>query len=123
MAYWDIGYRHIVDVDGQLLATDADVIDAASLLATSAFWYAFVVWRDRPAVSRYATLGALVGFASLMRWQDGILFVVIGLDLLWRAANRIPLTKVVPWGLIAVAVGLIVFIPQMIVWRARKEGM
>jgi hypothetical protein len=33
MAYWDIGYRHIVDVDGQLLAIDAELIDAPSLLA------------------------------------------------------------------------------------------
>jgi hypothetical protein len=33
MAYWDIGMRHIVDVDGQLLAIDAEVIDTSSLLA------------------------------------------------------------------------------------------
>lgn len=33
MALWDIGFRHIVDIDGQLLAIDAEVIDTASLLA------------------------------------------------------------------------------------------
>ena len=33
MAYWDIGLNHIVDVDGQLLAIDADTIEAAALLA------------------------------------------------------------------------------------------
>lgn len=33
MAFWDIGLRNIVDVDGQLLGIDADVIDTASLLA------------------------------------------------------------------------------------------
>lgn len=33
MAFWDLGFRHIVDVDGQLLEIDADVIDTASLLA------------------------------------------------------------------------------------------
>lgn len=32
MALWDIGFRHIVDVDGQLLAIDADLIDPATLL-------------------------------------------------------------------------------------------
>lgn len=32
MAYWDIGMNHIVDVDGQLLAIDAEVIDTKSLL-------------------------------------------------------------------------------------------
>jgi len=33
MAYWDIGLNHIVDVDGQLLAIDAEAIDATALLA------------------------------------------------------------------------------------------
>ena len=33
MAGSDIGMRHIVDVDGQLLAIDAEVIDTRSLLA------------------------------------------------------------------------------------------
>lgn len=33
MGIWDIGMKHIVDVDGQLLAIDADVIDGASLMA------------------------------------------------------------------------------------------
>ena len=33
MAYWDIGLSHIVDVDGQLLAIDAEAIDALALLA------------------------------------------------------------------------------------------
>lgn len=33
MANWDIGMRHIVDVDGQLLAIDAEVIDVTALLA------------------------------------------------------------------------------------------
>ena len=32
MAYWDLGMKHIVDVDGQLLAIDADVIDTDRLL-------------------------------------------------------------------------------------------
>ncbi|MDK3159684.1 hypothetical protein QPK87_24385 [Kamptonema cortianum] len=32
MTYWDLGMKHIVDVDGQLLAIDADVIDTTRLL-------------------------------------------------------------------------------------------
>lgn len=32
MSAWDTGMRHIVDVDGQLLAIDAEVIDTASVL-------------------------------------------------------------------------------------------
>ncbi|UYY58030.1 hypothetical protein [Sphingomonas sp. S2-65] len=33
MGYWDIGLRHIVDVDGQLLAIDDETIEAIDLLA------------------------------------------------------------------------------------------
>ena len=33
MGFSDIGLRHIVDIDGQLLGIDAEVIDTASLLA------------------------------------------------------------------------------------------
>lgn len=33
MACWDLGMHHIVDVDGQLLAIDAEVIAPAALLA------------------------------------------------------------------------------------------
>lgn len=32
MAYWDLGMKHIVDVDGQLLGIDAEVIDTTRLL-------------------------------------------------------------------------------------------
>ena len=32
MGYWDIGLSHVVDLDGQLLAIDAEVIDTGSLL-------------------------------------------------------------------------------------------
>lgn len=30
---WDLGLQHIVDIDGQLLGIDAEVIDTTSLLA------------------------------------------------------------------------------------------
>lgn len=33
MGIWDTGMRHIVDVDGQLLAIDAEIVDGASLMA------------------------------------------------------------------------------------------
>lgn len=32
MGLWDTGFRHIIDVDGQLLAIDANLIDPATLL-------------------------------------------------------------------------------------------
>lgn len=48
MAYWDLGMTHIVDVDGQLLAIDADVIDTTRLLEKA----------NRPADSHLAMVRA-----------------------------------------------------------------
>lgn len=48
MAYWDLGMKHIVDVDGQLLAIDADVIDTTRLLERA----------NRPADSHLAMVRA-----------------------------------------------------------------
>lgn len=33
MAFWDMGFRNIVDIDGQLLAIDVDLVEPAALLA------------------------------------------------------------------------------------------
>lgn len=69
MAYWDIGLRHIVDVDGQLLAIDAEVIDTASLLAKANLPTGRQLWLVR--AGEYFALGA----KQLLRLsQDEVLF-------------------------------------------------
>jgi hypothetical protein len=90
---------------------------AASLLATSAFWYAWISSRNAEPLRRYTLLGALVGLAALMRWQDAILLAPIGLELAWkwRAASRSS-RRTVQSGLLALGASLAVFAPQMIVW-------
>lgn len=47
MAYWDIGLKHIVDVDGQLLAIDAESIDVDTLLERAALPSASALWLVR----------------------------------------------------------------------------
>ena len=69
MAYWDIGLRHIVDIDGQLLAIDAEVIDTASLLAKANLPTDRQLWLVR--AGEYFALGA----KQLLRLsQDEVLF-------------------------------------------------
>ena len=69
MAYWDIGLRHIVDIDGQLLAIDAEVIDTASLLAKAHLPADRQLWLVR--AGEYFALGA----KQLLRLsQDEVLF-------------------------------------------------
>ena len=91
---------------------------AASLLATSAFWFAFVKSRAAPDLARYATLGALAGVSALMRWQDAVLVLAIAVDLLWRLRQRIPVSRLVVWGFTAATATIVTFTPQMMVWQS-----
>jgi len=90
---------------------------AASLLATSAFWLVFVKTRSQPTLARYVTLGALIGAAALMRWQDAVLSFVVMVDLLWRLRQGIPWGRAIGWGVSSAAMAAIVFTPQFLVWQ------
>ena len=69
MAYWDLGMKHIVDVDGQLLAIDADVIDTARLLEKAR------LPRDSQLVMLRAGERILLGSRQLIRLtKDEVLF-------------------------------------------------
>ncbi|MGH7446680.1 MAG: hypothetical protein ACRELT_03920, partial [Longimicrobiales bacterium] len=61
---------------------------AASLLAMSAFWLAFVRGRESADATRYVILGALAGLSALMRWQDAVVLLVPAIDLASRVASR-----------------------------------
>lgn len=69
MTHWNIGLRHIVDVDGQLLAIDAEVIDTTSLLAKANLPIGSQLWLVR--AGEYFALGV----KQLLRLsQDEVLF-------------------------------------------------
>jgi hypothetical protein len=90
---------------------------AASLLATSGFWYVWIRTAGTNGLPRSALLGGLVGLSALMRWQDAILFAPIALDLLWGAwRGGLSRRQAIASGLVSLGVGVAVFAPQMIVW-------
>ena len=101
---------------------------AASLLATSAFWYVWISTGETKSTSnfqlptsngtnRYALLGVCTGIAALMRWQDAILLTPVALDLLLRLrTGQLRLPRAVWLGIVALAGAAIAFLPQMIVW-------
>jgi hypothetical protein len=101
---------------------------AASLLATSAFWYAWIrTGQGRSTTNyqlptsngtkRYALLGVCAGIAALMRWQDAILLAPVALDLLVNVrTGKYRLPQAARLGIVAFAAAAVAFIPQMIVW-------
>ena len=90
---------------------------AASLLATSGFWYTWIRTDEASPTRRYALLGCLTGIAALMRWQDAILLAPVALDLLVNVrARRFSLATAVWLGLLSLVTAAVAFVPQMIVW-------
>lgn len=82
MGFSDIGLRHIVDVDGQLLGIDAEVIDTASLLARA----------NRPADSHLWMVRAGERFAiqpkQLIRLsEDDVIFFETSTRSRWPAVQ------------------------------------
>jgi hypothetical protein len=93
---------------------------AASMLAVGAFFAYWVATMDRQTPGRYARLGALAGFVTLVRWQDAVFLVVPLVDAIWnwrtertRRAVASALLNLAACG----AAALAVFTPQLLVWR------
>ncbi len=96
---------------------------APSMLATTALTFHWIRTRGRTDVLRYVQLGALTGFAALVRWQDATLLLLPGLDALLAAfALRLPagarIAFVAARVTAAAAAALAVFSPQMAAWHA-----
>ena len=95
---------------------------ASSMLATSLTVYVWFVTAETHTWRRYACLGAAVGFAALVRWQDAVFCILPASDALQRAwAGDAPAR--VRWGQAlarlsaSAAAALLVFVPQLVVWQ------
>jgi hypothetical protein len=86
---------------------------STSMLASAAFFLVWMSTRDRPSPGRFALWGALVGVASLMRWQDALFLAVPAIEAVrWPVSWSRRLQALVLVGL----AWLIVFSPQMMIW-------
>jgi hypothetical protein len=84
MAFSNIGLRHIVDVDGQLLGIEAQVIDTESLLAKA----------NRPADAQLWVVRAGERFPirpkQLIRlWEDELLYFETSARIGWWSAPEL----------------------------------
>ena len=141
LAFW-LGYRLAQPVVGRTLAAAAAITlmfttpllfyqfrdpiysHTASALTTGLVVYVWWHWRERPYTwSRGALLGALVGLATLVRWQHLMYLALPTIAAAWHWLTLLPEQRrqtVKPLLLYGVAMGaaaLIVFTPQMYVWR------
>ena len=89
---------------------------AASMFAVSAFWLLWITTLDRQTIGRYAAVGALAGFAALMRWQDAVLLMIPAVEAVWRARDTDAGGAAARAGA-AILAALGMFLPQMAVWN------
>jgi hypothetical protein len=83
--------------------------------AAAAFLWSWDRARRRPSLQAWCTLGALLGLATLMRWQAATLALLV-LPLAIQGLARHLLR---PWWLLAAAASaLAAFSPQLLAWRA-----
>ena len=95
---------------------------AVSMLANGAVIAYWLTTRERTDLKRFVVLGALIGGATLVRWQEATLLILPVLDAAqarWGRALREPrLSPSFHLKILAAALAaLAVFTPQMIVWN------
>lgn len=85
---------------------------APSYFSIALFLFAWLRLRDRPGYAPWLAIGAALGLATLVRWQNVTFALVPTIDLLARDIQR-DFPRLVACGLATVAV----FLPQMIGWK------
>lgn len=95
---------------------------APGLLATGLFFYIWLTTRGRESWRTAMALGASAGLMALIRPQDGLFLLLPFVDRLLAIASErdsrgVVLARLVRDGLIAAAVALVVFSPQLVVWE------
>ncbi len=115
------------------LTVEPSMSHALSMFASAAFFYAWIISRDRPqwrdrvppeAGRRSIALGACAGLMALIRPQDGLLLLLPITDealSAWRAGRGARL-----WWMAAslsmIATAFLVFTPQLLVWKLLNGG-
>lgn len=84
MGFSDIGLRHIVDVDGQLLGIDQEAIEVGSLLARANRSTERHVWLVRQGERRYLDPTQIVTLS-----EDEVLFFETAETTGWSAMERL----------------------------------
>jgi hypothetical protein len=95
---------------------------ASSMLATGLFVWVWARPDPELTTGRYLWLGALGGFAALVRWQDAIFLLAPVGDAVWQiTAGSAPRRERVRGALLGLVVcsgaAALVFSPQMVVWK------
>ena len=92
---------------------------APSLFASALFCDVWLRTRGDDRPRRYLWLGLLAGIAALVRWQDVIILVLPGFELLQSVVRgRTTFSSAVRLKVVMVFGVIVMLVPQMLAWRA-----
>ena len=93
------------------------------LFTVSLFLYLWQRSRDHRSLPTWAVMGALIGLAAMIRYQDVLFGLVIPFEILWKqtfkgtSQRKIEIKrKILPLLVFGVS-SFVAFLPQMIVWK------
>lgn len=110
------------------LTIDASWTHGTSMFAVTLFLYAWHRSRADRSVHHWALLGAAAGLMTLVRWQNAMFVLVPAVEMVVLAVralargDRDRMSRLGLGGLAAAAAGLLVFLPQMYVWKVLNGG-
>jgi hypothetical protein len=97
-----------------------------SMFAVALFITAWLSWREKKGLRGYIALGALGGLAALVRWQNALFLVLPAMDIVEALRRDRPdqqeLRKTALRMILSGIAFLVVFSPQMIVWKVLYGG-
>ena len=106
------------------MVKEPSMTHAPSMAAVAGFAWMWAATRERRTTGQWITLGAIAGFMTLLRWQN-LLFAVLpawdaGATLVaaWKRSDAASIRQTIVNGLLFTTAATIVFVPQMLAWRA-----
>jgi hypothetical protein len=106
------------------LVKEPSMTHAASMASVAGFMWMWAATQASRRPRDWALLGALLGLAALIRWQNALFALLPGIDALlallrgWRANDRAAVSRTLAGGGIFLAVAFVAFLPQMLAWHA-----
>ena len=97
---------------------------APSMAAVAGFAWLWSATRGRRTLAGWAALGALAGFAGLIRWQNVLFALLPAVEMLaasidaWRRRDPSAARLLLPGGIVFAAAATLAFTPQMLAWKA-----
>jgi hypothetical protein len=109
------------------IVKEPSMTHAPSMAAVAGFTWLWLATRgpaaEAPPLRRWALLGAVAGFMTLIRWQNALFALLPACDalvILWRSAgrDRAVFQRTLASGLVFTACAAAAFVPQMLAWKA-----